>query len=47
MGIDPLELWEQMGLLVKSIMFLLAIMSMWSMGVFFERLFIRAMANPR
>ena len=34
---DLLELWEQMGLAVKSLMFLLAIMSMWSVGVFFER----------
>ena len=36
---DLLELWEQMGLAVKSLMFLLAIMSMWSVGVFFERVF--------
>ena len=39
MGIDPLELWEQMGVPVKLLMLVLAIMSMWSMGVFFERLF--------
>ena len=39
MGIDPLELWEQMGVPVKLLMFILAFMSMWSMGVFFERLF--------
>ncbi len=39
MGIDPLELWEQMGVPVKLLMFILAIMSMWSMGVFFERLY--------
>ena len=36
---DLLELWEQMGLAVKSLMLLLALMSMWSMGVFFERVF--------
>ena len=36
---DLLELWEQMGLAVKSLMGVLAIMSMWSVGVFFERLF--------
>jgi biopolymer transport protein ExbB/biopolymer transport protein TolQ len=36
---DLIELWEQMGFAVKSLMFILAIMSMWSMGVFFERLF--------
>ena len=39
MGIDPLELWEQMGVPVKLLMFILAFMSMWSMGVFFERLY--------
>ena len=36
---DLLELWEQMGVAVKSLMGILAFMSMWSMGVFFERLF--------
>ena len=36
---DLLELWEQMGIPVKLLMLVLAIMSMWSMGVFFERLF--------
>ena len=36
---DLLELWEQMGIPVKLLMLILAIMSMWSMGVFFERLF--------
>ena len=36
---DLLELWEQMGIPVKSLMAILAFMSMWSMGVFFERLF--------
>ena len=36
---DLLELWEQMGLAVKSLMGILAMMSMWSMGVFFERVF--------
>jgi len=36
---DLLELWEQMGLPVKSLMGILALMSMWSMGVFFERVF--------
>ena len=34
-----LELWEQMGIAVKLLMGILALMSMWSMGVFFERLF--------
>ena len=36
---DLLELWEQMGLPVKSLMGILALMSMWSVGVFFERVF--------
>ena len=36
---DLLELWNQMGIPVKLLMGILAIMSMWSMGVFFERLF--------
>jgi biopolymer transport protein ExbB len=36
---DLIELWEQMGFAVKTLMFILAFMSMWSMGVFFERLF--------
>ncbi|MCY4637748.1 MAG: MotA/TolQ/ExbB proton channel family protein [Acidobacteria bacterium] len=36
---DFLELWEQMGISVKILMFVLVIMSMASVGVFFERLF--------
>ncbi len=36
---DFLELWEQMGISVKLLMFVLVIMSMASVGVFFERLF--------
>ena len=36
---DLLELWDQMGLAVKSLMGILTLMSMWSMGVFFERVF--------
>ena len=36
---DFLELWEQMGISVKLLMFVLVIMSMGSVGVFFERLF--------
>ena len=34
-----LDMWEQMGTPVKLLMFILALMSMWSVGVFFERLF--------
>ncbi len=34
-----LDMWAQMSWLVKALMYLLALMSMWSMGVFFERLF--------
>jgi len=44
---DLLELWEQMGLAVKSLMLLLALMSMWSMGVFFERLFTFTQAGKQ
>ena len=44
---DFLELWEQMGIAVKSLMFILAIMSMWSMGVFFERLFTFTQAGKQ
>ena len=36
---DFVELWEQMGLSVRLLMGILALMSMWSVGVFFERLF--------
>ena len=36
---DFLELWEQMSWAVKALMFVLIIMSMASVGVFFERLF--------
>ena len=36
---DFLELWEQMSWAVKALMFVLVIMSMASVGVFFERLF--------
>ena len=36
---DFLELWEQMGVSVKILMGLLALMSMASVGVYFERLF--------
>ena len=36
---DLIELWQQMGVAVKSLMAVLAIMSMWSVGVFFERVF--------
>ena len=44
---DFLELWEQMGMAVKSLMVLLALMSMWSVGVFFERLFTFAQAKKQ
>lgn len=36
---DFLELWEQMGIAVKLLMGVLVVMSMASVGVFFERLF--------
>ena len=44
---DLLELWEQMGFAVKFLMILLAVMSMWSMGVFFERLFTFTQATKQ
>ena len=44
---DFLELWEQMSMAVKSLMGLLALMSMWSVGVFFERLFTFAQAKKQ
>ena len=36
---DLLEMWEQMSLMVKLLMGVLAVMSMISVGVFFERIF--------
>ena len=36
---DLLEMWDQMTMPVKLLMFLLGIMSMISVGVFFERIF--------
>ena len=44
---DLLELWEQMGIPVKSLMIVLGLMSMWSMGVFFERLFTFTQAGKQ
>ena len=44
---DLLELWEQMGISVKLLMGILALMSMWSMGVFFERLFTYIQASKQ
>ena len=44
---DLLELWEQMGFSVKALMGILAIMSMWSVGVFFERLFTFSQATKQ
>ncbi len=36
---DFVTMWVEMGVPVKSLMIMLAFMSMWSVGVFFERLF--------
>ena len=36
---DLLEMWDQMGIMVKLLMGILALMSMISVGVFFERIF--------
>ena len=44
---DLLELWEQMGLAVRLLMGILAIMSMWSVGVFFERVFTFSQATKQ
>ena len=44
---DILELIEQMGLMVRLIMVLLIFMSMWSMGVFFERLYTFTQAGKQ
>ena len=41
---DFVELWQQMSMPVKILMFLLALMSMWSVGVFFERVYTFAQA---
>jgi biopolymer transport protein ExbB/biopolymer transport protein TolQ len=42
-----IELWEQMSIPVKLLMFLLGLMSMWSVGVFFERLFTFTQAKKQ
>lgn len=44
---DFLELWEQMGTSVKLLMGLLALMSMASVGVYFERLFTFTQATTQ
>jgi len=44
---DFLELWDQMGLSVKALMGILALMSMWSVGVFFERVFTFTQATKQ
>ena len=44
---DFLELWEQMGVPVKALMGVLALMSMASVGVFFERLFTFMQASKQ
>ena len=44
---DFLELWEQMGIPVKILMGVLIVMSMASVGVFFERLFTFLQASKQ
>ncbi len=44
---DFLELWDQMGVPVKLLMGVLALMSMASVGVFFERLFTFMQASKQ
>ena len=42
-----LDLWAQMGWPVKTLMFILAFMSMWSVGVFFERIYTFTQARKQ
>jgi len=42
-----LDLWGQMGWPVRLLMFVLAFMSMWSVGVFFERLYTFTQARKQ
>ena len=42
-----LDLWGQMGWPVRILMFVLAFMSMWSVGVFFERLYTFTQAQKQ
>ena len=44
---DLLELWEQMSIAVKLLMGVLVVMSMWSVGVFIERLFTFSQATKQ
>ncbi len=44
---DLVTMWVEMGWEVKALMFILAFMSMWSMGVFFERLFTFTQAGKQ
>ncbi len=44
---DLVTMWVEMGIPVKSLMIILAFMSMWSMGVFFERLFTFTQAGKQ
>ncbi len=44
---DLVTMWVEMGIPVKSLMIILACMSMWSMGVFFERLFTFTQAGKQ
>jgi biopolymer transport protein ExbB/biopolymer transport protein TolQ len=44
---DLIVLWEEMSIPVKLLMGLLALMSMWSVGVFFERLFTFSQATKQ
>jgi biopolymer transport protein ExbB/biopolymer transport protein TolQ len=44
---DFVTMWVEMGIPVKSLMIILAFMSMWSMGVFFERLFTFTQATKQ
>ena len=44
---ELLDLWAQMGLPVKLLMLILGLMSMWSVGVFFERVYTFSQARKQ
>ena len=44
---DFVTMWVEMGVPVKSLMIILVFMSMWSVGVFFERLFTFTQAGKQ
>lgn len=47
MGVSFMEMWNQMGFLAKSVVFVLIFMSVWSIGVMFERYFMYRAARKQ